>query len=120
MPPTREEMDELVRGHAGLDDRMEAAIWIRQDDEDAWLVELLPDIPKDQHPERPVHFNASRTFRHGLNLLAASLDDLQMAVARDARLADWIAHGEILHGKDAANELIMLARQAHPGHPRTG
>jgi len=68
--PTREEMIELVQAHAALDEPMEAAIWIRRDDREAWLVELLPTLANDQHPERPVAFNPGRSFRHPLNLIA--------------------------------------------------
>jgi hypothetical protein len=118
--PTREEMRELVEAHAGLEDRMDAAIWIRQRETDAWLVELLPDLPADRHPERPVQFNAGRTFRHALNLIAANRDDLRAALQADAQLAAWVADGEVLHGGTAADELLAFARQVHVGHAQAG
>jgi hypothetical protein len=77
--PTRAEMLELVQAHVGLEDRMDAAIWIQRDAPDGWLVELLPDLPADRHPGRPVQFNAGRTFRHELNLIAANAEDLRAA-----------------------------------------
>lgn len=118
--PTRDEMFELVRAHVGLEDRMDAAIWIRRDARDAWLVELLPDLPADQHPGRPVQFNPGRTFRHELNLIAANAEDLRAAIRADAQLAGWISDGDVLHGDAAARELVTLARQVHDGHAQAG
>ncbi len=118
--PTREEMLELVNGHVALEDRMDAAIWVRQDARDAWLVELLPDLPTDRHPGRPIQFNAGRTFRHELNLVAANADDLRAAIRADAQLAAWIADGDVLHGGAVARELVTLARQVRDGHAQAG
>ncbi|HEY1537366.1 MAG TPA: hypothetical protein VGF76_25270, partial [Polyangiaceae bacterium] len=110
------EMAELVRAHAELEDRMDAAIWIQRDAPEAWLVELLPEMAPDRHPGRPVHFNAGRTFPHALNLIAASADDLRSAISEDVQLAGWIADGEILHGDQVARELIALARRVRDDH----
>ncbi|HEX3775063.1 MAG TPA: hypothetical protein VHV51_11405 [Polyangiaceae bacterium] len=118
--PTRDEMLELVQAHAGLEDRMDAAIWIRRDAPDAWLVEVLPDLPADRHPGRPVHFNAGRTFRHELNLIAANAEDLRAAIRADVQLAAVLADGEVLHGGDAAHEFVTLAEQARDGHAQAG
>jgi hypothetical protein len=118
--PNREEMLELVQAHARLEDRMDAAIWIRTDAPDAWLVELLPDLPADRHPGRPVQFNAGRTFRHELNLIAANADDLRAAIRADAQLAGWLADGEVLYGGDAAREFVTLAGQVRDGHAQAG
>ncbi len=57
-------MMELVTAHSQIEDPMKAAIWIRQQDREAWLLEVLPDMPHDEHPERPVAFNARRTWLH--------------------------------------------------------
>jgi hypothetical protein len=118
--PEREEMLELVRAHAGLEDRMDAAIWIRQNAREGWLVELLPDLPADVHPGRPIQFNAGRTFRHELNLIAANADDLRAAIRADAQLAAWVADGEVLHGDDVGRALVTLARQVRDGHAQAG
>lgn len=115
MPPTREEMLELVQAHAELDDPMETAIWIRTEDREAWLVELLPSMPNDAHPERPVTFNPGRDFRHPLNLIASNMEGLRRAIEKDHALARAIATGEILHGPERGQELQELARRAN-GH----
>ncbi len=118
--PSREEMLELAQAHAGLEDRMDAAVWVRQGDHDAWLVELLPDLPADAHPARPVHFNPGRSFRHALNLLAAPRDDPERALHEDPDLAAWVADGEVLHGGDGGRALVDLARRVRHGHAQTG
>lgn len=55
--PTREEMQGLVEAHAKLREPTKAAIWIRTRDREAWLVELIPSLTEDNHPERPIAFN---------------------------------------------------------------
>jgi hypothetical protein len=56
-------MMDLVQAHAELDDPTEIAIWIRQDDREAWLVEVIPTMNPDEHPERPVAFTPERSRR---------------------------------------------------------
>jgi hypothetical protein len=113
--PTREEMLELVRAHADLDEPMGTAIWIRRNDREAWLVELLPSMAVDAHPERPVSFNPGLSFRHPLNLIASNMEGLRRAIQEDHTLARDIAAGEILHGPERGQELQELARAAN-GH----
>lgn len=108
-------MLELVRAHSALDEPMETAIWIRRDDREAWLVELIPSLAVDDHPERPVAFNPGRSFRHPLNLIASSLDGLRRAIQTDHALARDVAAGEILYGADRGRELQEIARAAN-GH----
>lgn len=50
----REDIVKLVEAHATIeDDPMDAAIWIRRDDDDAWLVEVLPALRGDGARESP-------------------------------------------------------------------
>lgn len=112
-------MLELVQGHAALDDPMDTAIWIRREDREAWLVELLPSLVDDEHPERAVAFNPGLEFRHPLNLIASDLEGLKRAMRADPALARAIAEGEILHGRDCGMELQRIAREAH-GYTQTG
>jgi hypothetical protein len=116
---TRDEMVELVQAHATLDEPMETAIWIRREDREAWLVELIPSLAADAHPERPVSFSPARTFRHPLNLIASNLDGLQAAMRGDQSLARDIASGEILHGEARGRELQAIARAVN-GHAEAG
>jgi hypothetical protein len=102
-------MEELVRSHAALDDPMETAIWIRQNDREAWLIEIIPSFPPDEHPERPVTFNPGRTFRHPLNLLAGNRESIEAAVRADQDLARAVAKGVILHGESLGEEIQKLA-----------
>ena len=74
---SREEILELVRAHAALEEPMETALWIRREDREAWLVELIPSLAMDRHPERPIAFNPGRSFRHPLKLIASNLDGLE-------------------------------------------
>jgi hypothetical protein len=103
----------LVRAHTALDEPMETAIWIRREDREAWLVELIPSLAADAHPEIPVAFNPGRSFRHPLNLIASNLDGLRRAMQEHHTLARDIAVGEILYGEERGRELQEIARSAH-------
>lgn len=115
-----EEMRELVRAHAALDEPMDTAVWIRQRDRAAWLVEVLPDMPPDVQPERPVLFNPGRTFRYPLYLLAGCLDDVHRALETDSSLAQAVANGQVLHGDAAGEELRFYAQALMSGQSRAG
>jgi hypothetical protein len=115
----RDEMIELVRAHAALEEPMETAIWIHPEAREAWLVELIPSLAVDDHPERPVAFNPGRAFRHPLNLIASNMDGLRRAIERDRGLADAIAAGEILYGDERGRELQDMARATN-GHAHAG
>lgn len=109
--PTRIEMLELVQAHKNLDDPMDTAIWIRADDCDrAWLVEVLPKMARDEHPERPVVFTAGGGFRYPLHLIGVNRDDIERALRIDPRLANDVANGAVLHGPAVGNEIIALAK----------
>ena len=116
---TRDEMLELVQAHMALEEPMETAIWIRPEDREAWLVELIPSMVVDAHPERPVAFNPGRSFRHPLNLIASNRDGLLRAMEVDHALARDIAAGHILHGDRPGRELQGFA-QANNGHVDAG
>lgn len=119
MPPELEEMLELAHAHAALEDPTEIAIWIRQHEREAWLVEVIPTMARDDHPERPVAFTPGRAFRHPLNLIAGNREDIERAIRNDSDLASAVANGHVLLGRDAAQELVSLAQDitAH-GHTR--
>lgn len=106
-------MVHLVGDHAALDDPMETAIWIRRDDREAWLVELLPALGSDPQPGRPIAFTPGLEFRHPLNLIASDLDGLRRAIEADHDLARDIAEGEVLHGSERGRELQDYARERH-------
>lgn len=112
-------MLELVEGHSKLADPMETAIWIRPQDREAWLVELIPSFGDFPHPERPVSFNPGLTFRHPLNMIAGNLESLRQAFVADARLARDVAEGEVLYGQQRGSELQEIARAAY-GHAQAG
>ena len=107
--PGRQEMQRLVNSHAALPDAMEAAIWIRQADRDAWLLEILPEMPSDDRVAEPVHFDPGLDFRYPLHLIAGNRGDIEAAIRANEELAAWIADGVILHGGEAAQELVELA-----------
>jgi len=115
----RAEMVELVEAHSALDDPMETAIWIRPEHREAWLVELIPSLGADEHPERPVAFNPGRSFRHPLNLIAGNLEALRRAMQVDQELARDVALGDILYGGERGRELQEFARTAN-GHAPAG
>ena len=112
-------MLELVKAHSELEEPMDTAIWIRRDDREAWLVELIPSLGPDEHPERAVVFTPGRSFRHALHLIASNLEGLGRAIQKDAALARDIAAGEILFGDERGRELQAIARAAD-GHAQAG
>jgi hypothetical protein len=117
---TRSEMQELVESHAQLEDPMDTAIWLRQSDSEAWLLEVIPAMGSDEHPERPVSFSAGRSFRHALNLIAGNPEDIRLAIQTNAELAQWVLDGEILHGSAAGLQLQDFARSALSGQSAAG
>ncbi|MEP7120016.1 MAG: hypothetical protein ABJE95_03860 [Byssovorax sp.] len=113
-------MEKLVMAHAALDEPMETAIWIRQNDREAWLVEVIPSLPEDEHPERPVAFNPGLGFRHPLNLLAGNRASVETAVRVDRDLAQTVAQGVVLYGAALGEELKALAAQLANGYAQAG
>jgi hypothetical protein len=110
--PTMNEMRELVTAHTNLDEPMTAAIWIRQQEDAAWLVEVLPELPQDGEPLRPMIFTASNDFRYPLKLIAGNLESLKGALPSDLDIARAIVNGEVLHNSDDAVALVAAARSA--------
>jgi hypothetical protein len=108
--PTRAEMQQLVDEHARLDEPMTTAIWIKTGDREAWLVEVVPTMGHDEHPEHPVAFNPGLTFRHPLNLIVANYEDLTAAIRRDSDLANAIANGIVLYGPSDGDALRRFAK----------
>lgn len=110
--PTRQEMLDLVAAHLRLEEPMETAIWIRQEDpREGWLVEIIPSMSSDEHPERPVAFNAGRFFRYPLNLIGVNRSDIENAIRSNTELAQAIADGDILHGPAIGREIVNFARE---------
>jgi len=104
-------MLELVRAHKAIeDDPLTAAIWIRREDREAWLVEVLPALAHDDAPGQPVTFNASRSFRHRLNLIASNEDGLERAIRHDQTLESEIAAGVRLERLDPAVDFAKYER----------
>ena len=116
--PTRQDVQELVRAHAALDDPMETAIWIRQEATEACLVEVLPSMAEDDHPERPTLFNPGISFRFPLRLWAGNREDIERAIHSDLQLARDIAHGDVLYGDETGAELKALAARISNGNGR--
>ena len=105
-------MLELVRAHKELDEPMETAIWTYREDRDrAWLVEVIPAMANDQHPERPVVFTAGGGFRYPLHLIGVNRTDIERALRSDLSLANAVANGDVLDGPDSGHALIRLARE---------
>lgn len=119
----REDIVKLVEAHATIeDDPMDAAIWIRRDDDDAWLVEVLPALRGDDAPGEPVTFRASRSFHHALHLIASDAAGLERAIRGDQALAHEIAAGEVLYELESrlGQRLQSIANEVTHGHARAG
>lgn len=114
MPP-RAIVENLVRSHEALDEPMSAAVWIRQQEPAAWLVEVLPELPNDPEVLQPVVFSPSADFRYPLHLIAGRLESLTAALRHNVDLARAIADGEILHDSEDAQTLLNVARQVAAG-----
>ena len=114
MPVPRSEIQMLVQRHSEIkSDPMEGAIWIRGDQPDAWLVEILPQMSHIDDVERPFHFIPSASFRYELSLICGNEDDLIDAVARDTEFAEWVATGDVVYDgpTGAANMLVSRAKE---------
>ena len=109
--PSRQTVEGLVRTHEALDEPMSAALWIRQDQSAAWLVEVLPGLPQDPDVLNPIVFSPSADFRYPLHLIAGRLESLTDALPRDKELARAITAGEILLDSEDAQTLMRIARQ---------
>jgi hypothetical protein len=116
----REDMRRLVQSHVALDDPMDAAIWIRREEQEAWLIEVLPALGPDEDAGQPVTFHASGSFRHPLHLIASNEVDLERAIRRNDALARHVATGEILHDKGPGRRLQQIADEVMRGHARAG
>lgn len=113
--PERADVEELVNAHAELDDPMETAIWIRQEALEVCLVEILPSMSEDEHPERPTLFNPGISFRFPLRLWAGNRQSIEQAIERDVQLAQDIARGDVLYGEAVGEELKALAVRVSDG-----
>lgn len=113
-------MQELVDAHAQLDDPMETAIWIRQTDREAWLVEVVPALKGDAHPGRPIVFTPGLHFRYPLNLIASDFDGLAQAIRSDLTLAHDVVAGKVLSGSERGQELQRLAATTIHEHAQAG
>jgi hypothetical protein len=111
--PQKEEMQRLVDAHKQLDAPMEAAIWIKPNDPNAWLVEVLPNLPSDPEADKPFVFAPSTVFRYALHLISGTKEDIVAAIDRDLILAQAIADGVVLEGRDGVGaELVKAATLA--------
>lgn len=113
-----EEMTQLVEAHSKLEDPMQTAIWIRQGELEAWLVELVPAFPSDGDedvPLRPFSFAPGVSFRYPLNLIIGGEDEIRAAIIKDRELAKYISNGEILCGPEKGRELKALADEVLNG-----
>jgi hypothetical protein len=99
---------------------MEAAIWIRRSDREAWLVEVVPVLKGVPHPERPIVFTPGLDFRYPLNLFVSDFDGLAQAIRNDLSLAHDIAEGEVLSGTERGAALKQVAKLAIDDHAQAG
>jgi hypothetical protein len=109
--PTIQQMEELIQTHLGLDEAISAAVWIRQSDPTAWLVEVLSELPHDPNVSQPFVFSPGIDFRFALHLIAGNFEDVMKAVKTDEKLAKDIAQGTILYEEnDIGKQLKEIAK----------
>lgn len=108
----QEKVRELVEAHTKLDEPMTTAIWIRKDQVEVWLVEVIPSMADDERAEEPTYFNPGVSFRFPLALIAGNRQSLEAAIRRDPKLARDVVDGSVIY--DAGGEataLVALARE---------
>jgi hypothetical protein len=109
-------MARLVRSHSRLDEPMTAAIWIRQDEPTAWLVEVLPELPADPRVDRPIVFNPTIGFRYALHLISGNQSNIVGALRKKKKLARALAEGEVLYEEGrVGSRLVALAKKVLVG-----
>ncbi len=87
---------------------MSAAVWIHQGQTEAWLVEVLPGLPRDPNALQPIVFSPSADFRYPLHLIAGCLESLVSALGRAHDVARAIVHGEVLYDNKAGDAEALL------------
>ncbi len=108
----REKVQELVDAHARLDDPMTAAIWIRRDAPEVWLIEVIPSLREDDRAHEPTYFSPGVEFRFPLALVAGTRTSLAAALRRDPSLARDVASGDVLFDRDGEAKAIIDAARA--------
>jgi hypothetical protein len=107
-----EKVKELVEAHTKLDEPMTAAIWIRKDESEVWLVEVIPIMAEDENAGEPTHFNPGVSFRFPLALIAGNRQSLEAAIRRDRTLARYVVDGSVMYDVGGeAEALIATARE---------
>lgn len=110
IPP--EKVQELVEAHAKLDEPMTAAIWIRKNESEVWLVEVIPSMAEDENAGEPTYFNPGVSFRFPLVLIAGNRQSLEAAIRRDPKLARNIVDGSKMYDVGGeAEALMVIARE---------
>jgi hypothetical protein len=106
------QLKKLVQRHQNLDEAMTGAIWIKQSDPHAWLIEIMPDLPSDQNPYQPFVFTPSPHFRYSLHLIGGNIDSLIKGLKRNKKMAREVLEGIVLYDSPEVQQLIHAAKQA--------
>jgi hypothetical protein len=102
---TLKEAQECVDLYANLENKMDTAIWIRQNSlGELWIVQVIPSLGHTNKPENPLHFNP-----HSTNLIVMNKKDIKDVIKRNPILAYDISQGDILYGKNIGSKLKKLA-----------
>ena len=112
MSPTMNIMKDLVKYHKKLDEPMTGAIWIKQSEPSAWLIEIMPDLPDDTKVLSPIVFSPASNFRYALYLIAGNVNSLSKAISRNKKMAQEIVKGKILYKSQDTHILIEAAKKA--------
>jgi hypothetical protein len=105
----REYITRVISMHQQLDDPMDGVIWLRQDDNAAWLLEILPDIPDEYEVMPPYVYGPHEDFPYVFNLIAGSFVACVRGIQNNLELAQWISQGEIMLASKSIDELVKLA-----------
>lgn len=88
----------------------DGAMWLQQEAPEAWLLEILPEIPMQAKTYPPIVFTPSYEFRFTLNLVAGPEAALRSAIEEFPELAQAVAEGEVLVPSEAIDRLIAFAK----------
>lgn len=109
IPP--EDVKELVAAHSRLREPTAAAIWIKRDAPEAWLVEVIPTMADDDSAHEPIFFAPGVGFRFPVALIVGNASSLERAVRARTDLAREIAAGLVLLDRGPGEELRRLAAE---------
>lgn len=96
--------------HSVSDEPSDGVIWLRQDQPDLWLLEVLPEIP--DYDVWPAYvWGPSIDYKFTLHSFAGPMVAFEKAIQDHPDLAKWICNGNVIIDSESIKKLINLSQQ---------